>query len=117
RPNIPAPDLVFWSHYIDESNSPLYSFGHGLSYTSFEYKNLTLSAPSFGKGEKIEVKFNLTNAGNREGTEVVQLYIRDLFGSVTRPVKELKGFQQIALKSGETREVTFIIDEETIEFY
>lgn len=108
---------VFWSHYIDESNDPLYVFGHGLSYTTFKYENLQLSADNFSQGGSIEVSCTLTNSGKLTGKEVVQLYIRDLAGSVTRPVKELKGFEMVELKPGESRTVKFTIDSETIRFY
>ena len=108
---------VFWSHYIDESNDPLYVFGHGLSYTKFDYSNLQLSANSFAAGGSVEVSCTLTNSGQYTGKEVVQLYIRDLAGSVTRPVKELKGFKMVELKPGESKQVTFTIDEKTIQFY
>lgn len=112
-----SQDNVFWSHYIDESNEPLYVFGHGLSYTTFDYTNLRLSADSFSQNGSIEVSCTLTNSGKYPGKEVVQLYIRDLAGSVTRPVKELKGFKMVALKPGESKQVKFIIDTETIRFY
>jgi len=117
RPTIPAPDLVFWSHYIDEVNDPLYEFGYGLSYTSFTYSNIELSTIDFGAGDKIEVSFTLTNSGNYAGMEVVQLYIRDLFASTTRPVKELKDFELVTLNPGESRQITFTIGEETLIFY
>ncbi|MFD0862894.1 beta-glucosidase BglX [Sungkyunkwania multivorans] len=117
RPAPVAPNQVFWSHYIDVDNSPLYPFGHGLSYTTFEYSNLQLDDNSFGKGGSIKVSVDVSNTGQRKGKEVVQLYIRDLFASVTRPVRELKGFEQVALQPGETKTVQFIIDEEMIQFY
>lgn len=117
RPVVPNPTMVFWSHYQDESNDPLYHFGHGLSYTTFTYENIKLSSDSFKKGGSIEVSFQLTNTGKYEGKEVAQLYIRDLFGSVTRPVKELKGFELVTLKPGESKEVTFTIDDKLLEFY
>ena len=117
RPSIPALNQVFWSHYIDETNDPLYEFGYGLSYTSFEYTNLKLSSRSFNSNSNIKASFTLTNTGEREGKEVVQMYIRDLFASVTRPVRELKGFEMVSLKPGESKEVSFTIDKETIKFY
>ena len=117
RPAPPAPNVVFWSHYIDQENSPLYPFGHGLSYTSFEYSDLQLSSDSFGAGSEFTASFQLRNTGSREGTEVVQLYIRDLVGSITRPVKELKGFELVTLAPGESKKVTFTINEETIQFF
>lgn len=117
RPKIPAPNQVFWSHYIDESNSPLYEFGYGLSYTSFEYSKLELSSNAMRSNESILASFNLKNVGKHEGKEVVQLYIRDLFASITRPVKELKGFEIVSLKPGESKVVTFEITNEMLQFY
>lgn len=107
----------FKSNYIDERNEPLYPFGYGLSYTSFKYDNLELSAKKITNNDTFEVSVNVSNTGNYDGKEVVQLYIRDLVGSITRPVKELKGFQKINLKKGETRKVTFKISEEDLKFY
>lgn len=117
RPAAGGPDSVFWSHYTDVSNQPLYVFGHGLSYTTFKYDNLKLSSDSFSKDSSVEVSFTLTNTGNYEGREVSQLYIRDLFASITRPVKELKGFELVTLKPGESKEVTFKVDSKMVEFY
>lgn len=117
RPTLPAPDQVFWSHYTDESNDPLYEFGFGLSYTTFKYEDLKLSKTKISKNEEIEVSVQLTNTGKREGEEVVQLYIRDLVGSITRPVKELKGFEKVKLKSGETKIIKFKINSDMLQFY
>jgi beta-glucosidase len=117
RPVMNEPESVFWSHYIDEKNTPLYAFGHGLSYSKFEYADLQLSSPSFNKNGKIEVSVTIKNTGKVKGKEVVQLYIRDLIGSVTRPVKELKGFEMIELQPNETKKVTFEINEKTIEYF
>ena len=117
RPTYPGDNLVFWSHFSDEENTPLYPFGYGLSYTTFKYDNLKLSTSSFKENEKIEVSFSLTNTGDHEGKEVCQLYIRDLFGSITRPVKELKGFEMVSLKPGETKQVMFTINKEMLKFY
>lgn len=117
RPVMNEPESVFWSHYIDEKNTPLYPFGYGLSYSKFEYSDLKLSNSSFAKNGKIEVSIKVKNTGKVVGKEVVQLYIRDLIGSITRPIKELKGFEMIELQPNETREVTFVIDEKTIEFF
>ncbi len=105
------------SFYIDTPNSPLYPFGFGLSYTSFEYSNAMISAPEFQRGGIITVSVDVTNTGNMDGEEVVQMYIHDKVGSVTRPVKELKGFQKIHLEKGETKTVDFVIDEETVKMY
>jgi beta-glucosidase len=107
----------FRSNYLDVSNEPLYPFGYGLSYTSFAYSALKLSKSSFKAGESIMVSINVKNTGLTEGKEVVQLYIRDLAGSSTRPVKELKGFQKISLKPGETKTVSFQIQENDLKFY
>ena len=117
RPLKLADDLVFWSHYIDESNDPLYEFGYGLSYTTFEYGDINISSNDLDASSEITVSFALTNNGNYEGKEVVQLYIRDLFASATRPVKELKGFEMVSLKPGESKKVSFTIDEEMLKFY
>ena len=107
----------FKSNYIDERNEPLFPFGFGLSYTSFEYSNLKLSANKINSTQKFTASVDVTNTGNFDGKEVVQLYIRDLVGSVTRPVKELKGFRKISLKKGEKQTVNFEISEEDLKFY
>ncbi len=107
----------FKSNYIDECNTPLFPFGYGLSYTQFEYSNFKISATSISSKESLTASVEVTNSGNFDGKEVVQLYIRDLVGSVTRPVKELKGFQKIELKKGETKKVSFTITEEDLKFY
>ena len=117
RPYSADPTMVFWSHYTDEQNTALFPFGFGLSYTEFGYENLVVSAPAFSKGGSVEVSVTVRNKGKFQGREVVQLYIRDLFGSITRPVKELKGFELIDLAPGESKKVSFTISEETIQFY
>jgi beta-glucosidase len=117
RPEMDKPESVFWSHYIDEKNTPVYPFGHGLSYTRFEYSNLELSSRSFGLGGKLLASVTVKNTGEVKGKEVVQLYIRDLIGSTTRPVKELKGFELIELQPNESMKVDFIIDESTIQYF
>ena len=117
RPAMNEPESVFWSHYIDEKNTPQFPFGHGLSYSKFDYSNLQLSSNSFTKNSKIEVSVTIKNTGIVAGKEVVQLYIRDLIGSITRPVKELKGFEIIQLEPNESKNVTFTIDEKTIEYF
>jgi beta-glucosidase len=105
------------SRYIDIPNEPLYPFGFGLSYTSFGYSDLKLSANQMKMGGEIIVSVTVKNSGNYDGEEVVQLYTRDLVGSVTRPVKELKGFKKIMLKKGETKEVSFTIKSSDLAFY
>ncbi|MFN4028139.1 MAG: beta-glucosidase BglX [Flavobacterium sp.] len=107
----------FRSNYLDERNEPLFPFGYGLSYTSFKYSNLRLSANTMKFSDKLQATIEVTNTGNFDGKEVVQLYIRDLVGSVTRPVKELKGFKKISLKKGETKTVSFEITVEDLKFY
>lgn len=107
----------FRSNYMDECNTPLYPFGFGLSYTKFSYSDISISNTAPKGNQKITASVTLTNTGNYDGAEVVQLYIRDLVGSITRPVKELKGFQKIMLKKGESRKVTFEITPELLKFY
>ena len=107
----------FKSNYLDVRNEPLYPFGYGLSYTTFKYGNLTLSSNELDHNGSIKVSVEVTNSGDYDGKEVVQLYIRDVVGSVTRPVKELKGFQKILLKKGETKSVSFTISEDDLKFY
>lgn len=107
----------FRSNYLDVSNDPLYPFGFGLSYTTFNYSDVKLSSNSLTKGKSITASVSLTNTGKYEGKEVVQLYIRDLVGSITRPVKELKGFQKVNLKAGESKTITFNISENDLKFY
>lgn len=105
------------SFYLDSGRDPLFPFGYGLSYSSFEYKDLKLSATKIKPGEKMKVSATLTNTGKYEGTEVVQLYVQDIVGSITRPVKELKGYQKISLKPGETKLVTFELSSDDVAFY
>ncbi|OMP31419.1 beta-glucosidase BglX [Mangrovimonas sp. DI 80] len=107
----------FRSNYLDVRNEPLYPFGYGLSYTKFDYSNFNISATSLAMGGTLNVSVDVTNSGDYDGKEVVQLYIRDLVGSVTRPVKELKGFQKIELKKGETKTVNFKLTVEDLKFY
>ncbi len=107
----------FRSNYLDVSNDPVYPFGYGLSYTSFAYSDISLSSTSLKGNQKLTATVTVTNNGKYEGKEVVQLYIRDVVGSVTRPVKELKGFQKISLKPGESKAVTFTITPEDLKFY
>ena len=112
-----AEKNVFWSHYTDVEKTPQFPFGFGLSYTAFEYKNLKLNKTAFAKGEPVKVSVDLTNIGKYDGKEVVQLYIHDEFGSLARPVKELKGFELIELKKGETKTVTMTLTEKELGFY
>jgi len=107
----------FRSNYLDASNDPLYPFGYGLSYTTFAYSNLKLNKHSFKARGMIMASIDVRNTGSVEGKEVVQLYIQDLVGSSTRPVKELKGFEKISLKPGESKTVNFKITEEDLKFY
>lgn len=114
RPTIPAPGEVFWSHYSDVSNAPLYPFGFGLSYTTFAYTNLKVEMVS---DDVVEVSVNLTNTGNVKGKEVAQLYLRDEFASITRPVRELKGFELVELYPNETKTLKFTLTEAELGFY
>lgn len=107
----------FRSNYLDVSNDPLYPFGYGLSYTSFSYSDVKLDKTSMNINGEITATVTVTNTGKYDGSEVVQLYLRDLVGSVTRPVKELKGFEKIFLKAGESKEVSFKINSELLKFY
>jgi|TARA_B100001093_G_scaffold252391_1_gene241591 beta-glucosidase len=108
---------IFWSHYNDEVNTPLYPFGYGLSYTSFEYSNIKIDNKNLIPGETLNVSVDLKNTGNYSGKEVVQLYIKDRFASVTRPVRELKGFEMVMLSPGETKTINFEISESLLKFY
>lgn len=107
----------FRSNYIDVSNDPLYPFGYGLSYTAFEYGDITLSSSAMDNNSSITANITVKNTGGYDGAEVVQLYIRDIVGSVTRPVKELKGFEKVFIKSGESKTVQFEIEPEMLKFY
>jgi beta-glucosidase len=107
----------YTSKYLDESNDPLYPFGYGLSYTTFTYGDIILSAREIKATDELEATCKVTNTGKRAGQEVVQMYIHDLVGSVTRPVKELKGFQKITLQPGESKDVTFTIRNNDLSFY
>jgi beta-glucosidase len=107
----------FRSNYLDSPNSPLFPFGYGLSYTTFGYSEVSLNKTTITVNEILEAKVTVANTGNYDGEEVVQLYIRDVVTSITRPVKELKGFQKIFLKAGESKEVSFTLSEEDLKFY
>lgn len=105
------------SNYLDESNEPLYPFGYGLSYTDFVYGDLQLSSETLPKNGNLTASVTVTNKGNHDGYETVQLYLRDIYAEVARPVKELKGFDRIFLKKGESREVKFVLTEDDLKFY
>ena len=119
RPGADGEDAgsVFWSHYQDELNSPLYPFGYGLSYTDFTISNISLSSNELSNGESITASVTVSNIGDVKGREVVQLYIQDKYASATRPVRELKGFELVDLEPGETKTVEFTINEKLLEFY
>ncbi len=116
RPTSPG-GMVFWSHYTDSPNTPLYPFGHGLSYTTFGYSDPVLNTTELAMDGTLTVTFTLSNTGERAGTEIVQLYVRDLVGSNTRPVRELKGFERISLAAGESRVVNFELTSADLAFY
>ena len=116
RPN-PKWFTKFTSNYLDVPNEPLFPFGYGLSYTTFNYSPLTLSDNTMTATGAVTATVTVTNTGTREGAEVVQLYIRDMVGSIARPVQELKGFERISLKPGESRQVTFTITPDLLKFY
>ena len=107
----------FRSNYLDVDNEPLYPFGYGLSYTNFQYSDIALSTPTLGKDGSVTAVVTVTNTGKYDGAEVVQLYIRDLVGSITRPVRELKGFNKIFLRAGESKTVSFTITRDLLRFY
>jgi beta-glucosidase len=111
-----APGAKYVSRYLDVPNTPLYPFGYGLSYTSFAYSPVTLDKATMRPGEKLTATVTVTNSGARDGEEVVQLYVRDLVGSVTRPVKELKGFEKISLRKGEKRTIRFTLTDADLAF-
>lgn len=111
------PNERYSSNYIDVRNSPLYAFGHGLSYTNYEYSDITLSATTISFSDTLSVSATITNTGDYDGYEVVQLYIHDKVGSLTRPVKELKGFEKVFIKKGETITVNFDLTVEDLKYY
>ena len=117
RPAKSDSDLNYVSSYIDLPNSPKFPFGYGLSYTTFSYSDIKLSAASFKPGQTLTASVVVTNTGKYDGIETVQLYTRDLVGSVVRPVKELKGFQQVSLKTGANKTITFHITANDLKFY
>jgi beta-glucosidase len=115
--NAGAAEQKYKSRYLETPNSPLYPFGYGLSYTEFTYSDLALDREAIGEGDSITVSVRVTNSGEADGEEVVQLYTRDLVGSVTRPVKELKGFEKISLAAGESRSVEFTLEPADLAFH
>ena len=112
-----SEDEKFTSKYLDGPNDPLYPFGFGLSYTTFEYSELHLSVTKMKRSDVLEVSTTVANTGQREGVEIVQCYIQDLFGSRVRPVKELRRFERISIAPGESSEVTFRIEEPDLRFF
>ena len=119
RPSEPdtAHFIRFKSNYEDVVNAPLYPFGYGLSYTTFEYSDVTLSSQQLQGDDKLIASVTVRNTGSRQGKETVQLYIHDEYSTSTRPVKELKGFEQITLNPGESRTVCFEITAELLKYY
>lgn len=117
RPAFNDSNIVYKSAYIDLSIHPKYAFGYGLSYTTFEYSDFLLNAVHLKGNKTLKASVKVTNTGEYDGEEIVQLYIRDLFASVVRPVKELKGFEKIFLKKGESKTITFEITPEMLKFY
>lgn len=107
----------FKSNYLDVSNTPQFPFGFGLSYTGFEYKNLTLDKTTIAAGDSVQVSVEVTNTGDYDAEEVVQLYVQDVVASITRPLRELKGFRKVFIKKGETKKVTFRLMENELGFY
>lgn len=119
RPKDPSKRTFtkYISNYLDAPNEPLYPFGYGLSYTTYDYSDFRLDKTHLTEGDSIKTTVRVTNTGDREGAEIVQFYIRDIKGSVARPVKELKHFDRISLKPGESRDVYFVITPEALKFY
>ncbi|WP_116788424.1 glycoside hydrolase family 3 N-terminal domain-containing protein [Flavobacterium psychrotrophum] len=119
RPYLGAsdPEQKYKSRYTDSDNSPLYEFGYGLSYTTFSYGNLKLSTQKLSPNGKLKVSVDVKNTGNFDGEEVVQLYVKDVVGSVTRPVRELKGFNKTLIKKGETKTIEFELSPDDLRFY
>jgi beta-glucosidase len=117
RPTAKDPNEVWYSHYGDELNEPLYPFGHGMSYTKFGYENLRIDRERFGHDETVTVSVDVANVGDRAGTEIVQLYVRDLVASRTRPVRELRAFRRVYMEAGEQKQVDLILDQSAFAFY
>lgn len=117
RPFTPGKPGNYTSQYFEEPNGPLYPFGYGLSYSSFELSGLKLSNKDLKRGDTLEAKVTVKNTGKVAGETVVQLYLQDVSASMSRPVKELKNFQKLMLKPGESRTLSFRISEEDLKFY
>lgn len=117
RPAKNNTDRNYVSAYIDLDNDPKFPFGYGLSYTGFRYSDMTLSSPELKGQQTLTITVNVANSGNYDGEEVVQLYIRDLVGKAVRPVKELKGFQKVMIKKGQSKTITFTLTPEDLKFY
>jgi beta-glucosidase len=110
-------DDKYTTKYLDVENTPLYPFGYGLSYTKFEYSNLKVSKTTFEKNDELNITVDVANTGKYDGEEVVQMYVRDLVGSVTRPVRELKGFEKVFIEKGKTKTVSFTLSAQDLKFY
>ena len=108
--------MLLLTLYLDIGFEPHFPFGFGLGYTTFEYNNLQLSKNEIAFGENLEIKITISNTGSRDGVETVQLFVQDVVGSITRPVRELKRFEKVAIKKGEKKEVTFTISSEDLKF-
>ena len=117
RPNPGDEFQKFRSNYVDVENSPLFPFGFGLSYTTFTYGDIKLSSNTMSATGNITATITVTNTGNFDGEEVVQLYTRDMAGSIARPVKELKGFQKVMIKKGENKLINFTLSQNDLKFY
>ncbi|EEJ6630881.1 beta-glucosidase, partial [Salmonella enterica subsp. enterica] len=113
----PEKPNKYTSRYFDEANGPLYPFGYGLSYTTFTVSDVTLSSPTMQRDGKVTASVEVTNTGKREGATVIQMYLQDVTASMSRPVKQLKGFEKITLKPGERKTVSFPIDIEALKFW
>jgi beta-glucosidase len=111
------PQNKYTSKYLDVENTPLYPFGYGLSYSEFTYSPVRIDKANIAFNESATISVDVRNTGSRAGTEIVQLYLRDLVGSVTRPVKELKGFQKITLDPGASKTVSFSLTSDDLRFY
>ena len=105
------------AYWLDAGFGPLYPFGYGLSYSSFEYSDIKTDKTTYGKNESVEISFTLTNTGKREATEVVQVYVRDVAGSTSRPKKELKAYERVTLAAGQSRECTITLPIERLAFW